>query len=89
MPQNLNRRYRVLRAELIARLGGSCVFCGGDEKLEFHHPHGKNWRSRDINGVTRLHRYENDYERGNLELRCKLHHDELRKKEVYEEPVPF
>lgn len=66
--QILVRRSNALKI----KLGGVCVQCGETDldELEFHHPHGKNWRSRDVSRFERLRRYEQDAAAGLVELLC-------------------
>lgn len=66
------RRRNLLREEL----GGVCKKCGSRNRLEFHHPHGRAWKPREVNRWTRIARYWRDYFAGNLELRCHSCHME-------------
>jgi len=67
--QHASRAFRK-RAELIRRLGGQCRVCGSTDRLELHHPHGRDWTPRRHNRWTRINHYWRDWEQGNLELLC-------------------
>ena len=58
------RIYRLRRADLVARMGGRCVYCGAIANLEFHHPYGRTWDLRRVNRLQRLKRYEQDWRAG-------------------------
>jgi hypothetical protein len=70
MPHDKSWRHQK-KAELIAAMGGRCVECGTEENLQFDHKYVKTWRSRDLYANQRIRRYIEEYEAGNLELRCK------------------
>jgi len=62
--------YTARRMQLITDLGGRCENCGAIEKLEFDHPHGREWTPRKHDVLTRLKKYAADYAAGNLRLLC-------------------
>lgn len=64
------RKHRKLR--LIAKLGGKCVVCGESDVslLEFHHKYGKNWTSNQVWSNQRIRIYEQEAEKGLIELLC-------------------
>jgi len=59
------------RDALLKKMGGACQQCGQVEKLEFHHPYGRDWIARSMNPYLRMNHYERDFAEGNLELLCK------------------
>jgi len=65
------RSAREFRRSLIQVLGGRCILCGRSRRLEFHHPHGRDWTANRMNQMQRLRMYWRDYHLGNLELLCK------------------
>jgi 5-methylcytosine-specific restriction endonuclease McrA len=65
------RSVRIRRAKLIALLGGKCVLCGTDEKLEFdHYPNGRTRNIVKVCQLTCIQRYEKEYKEGKLRLLC-------------------
>jgi hypothetical protein len=72
MPELLKRRRKLL----IIKLGGMCISCGSRHNLEFHHPNGKSWRSRQYGPMTRLKIYEREIEEGLIELLCDTCHND-------------
>lgn len=88
--KNKNDRYRwhtlsgslrKRKLRIVEKLGGCCVVCGETDidLLEFHHPAGKNWRSRDCSRTQRLKRYEEDADAGLVELLCDSCHNDNSK----------
>jgi len=71
IPDIINKQ----RAALIELMGGTCISCGSSEDLEFHHPNGKNWRSKDLSQFQRMRKYEEDASNGELELLCDACHN--------------
>lgn len=61
-----------LREKLRAVLGGRCSNpkCRTTERLEFHHPEGRNWEPREKNLLQRMRLYWRDHDRGLLALLC-------------------
>ncbi len=75
--QRSKAMYHRRRAALIARLGGKCVYPGCDEteRLELHHEdNGARRHWRQMNRWTRIKHYEEDAEKGMIQLLCHAHH---------------
>lgn len=71
---NTRRRekYKADRAGFIAELGGQCVDCGTDERLEFDHEYQRDWQPRDHARWVRLNKYRRDHDEGRtIVLRCR------------------
>lgn len=64
-----------LRTALIRDMGGCCTRCGSRTRLELHHPHGRDWKTRTVSRIQRISLYRRDWESGNLILLCKPCHD--------------
>jgi 5-methylcytosine-specific restriction endonuclease McrA len=64
------RRYRRMREELLAELGGKCMVCASEKKLEFDHPKGRDYRVEKLSPWMRIKRYRADLEAGNLRILC-------------------
>jgi hypothetical protein len=64
-------RLDVRRNFLIISLGGKCRLCRSTENIELDHPNGKDWEARKLSPQMRMKRYEEDNERGQLDLLCK------------------
>jgi len=60
-------------------MGGKCRNCGSIDNLERHHPYGRTWKKRSYNMLSKIKRYERDFNEGNLVLVCKKCHEELHK----------
>jgi 5-methylcytosine-specific restriction endonuclease McrA len=70
-----HRKFRrllpVRRQALIDKLGGKCTICGSIKKLEFdHYPKRCDFDHNKLSQWTRLKRYEQDAEAGNLRILC-------------------
>ena len=59
------------RAALIHFLGGKCIKCGSQEKLEFDHPDGRDWICRSKNRWQRMILYWRDARAGKVRLLCR------------------
>jgi 5-methylcytosine-specific restriction endonuclease McrA len=68
-----NQLAALRRAALIQALGGCCVKCGTDKRLEFDHkdPATRTWQAKSLNQYMRLIRYEQDAAAGLIQLLCK------------------
>lgn len=71
-----HKRFRqqlpLRRQALINKLGNKCNVCGLEYNLEFdHYPKRCEFTHKKLSRWTRLKRYEEDYEKGNLRLLCK------------------
>jgi 5-methylcytosine-specific restriction endonuclease McrA len=64
------RRAKEIKAELIEKLGGKCMKCGGEEALEFDHLFQRTWICRSINIYRRYLRYKKEAAEGSLQLLC-------------------
>ncbi len=64
--RNARRRRRIL----IEALGGCCANCGTTEDLELHHTEPRTWRARDHASWHRQVKYEEDWEKGILQVLC-------------------
>ena len=72
--QDVARRTRArvvrLRAQLIARLGGTCSDCGTTDDLSFDHPYGRDWIMNKKSQLGRLLIIRQEIADGRVELRC-------------------
>jgi hypothetical protein len=61
-----------LREALLDDMGAVCVKCGEKRrvKLEFDHPHGRDYDPTALNRWRRLARYRLDWQVGNLRVLC-------------------
>ncbi len=61
-----------LREWLRAKLGGRCTDekCRATDRLEFHHPEGRDWEPSQKNLMQRMRLYLRDWKRGQLTLLC-------------------
>ena len=73
----VKRTYHKKRGILIAQMGGYCVRCGSEDKLEFHHTEEHEWLARKMNRLTRQRYYEIDYYSCILVLLCHECHLEI------------
>ena len=64
--------YRRRRAALINRMGGVCSKCGSRFRLEFNHQVERDWQPREVSRGRRMDLYERDFERGELDLLCRI-----------------
>jgi hypothetical protein len=65
---------RKKRAALLVELGNTCAREGcEDTRLEFHHPHGRDWDPAKLSRWQRMIQYARDAAAGNLTLLCKSH----------------
>ena len=53
------------------QMGGRCERCGSREKLQFHHPYGRDWDPTKVNRWVRIARYRREANNGLLTLLCK------------------
>jgi 5-methylcytosine-specific restriction endonuclease McrA len=65
---------RRKRRELIAELGGKCVWCGETEyeKLTFDHKFGKDWSARGKSTDQRMARYVKEAKEDKLQILCHI-----------------
>ena len=64
-------RHARIRAECIAKLGGSCVNCGSTESLEFHH---RSPRHKEFGRIPSLNERDRKRELKKCELLCSRCH---------------
>jgi hypothetical protein len=69
---------REARKRLVVELGAKCVKCGGRRRLEFHHPHGRDWPAAKVSSKGRLQRYRREAREGKVVLRCFKCHERGR-----------
>ncbi len=80
--ERYQRMWRRRKAALLAKLGGKCRKCGATEDLHFHHTVGRSWgRPGRLSMASRVKRYEEDAERGELELLCRSCHEDVHRAE--------
>lgn len=65
------RRSKEIRAALVEKLGGCCVECGSDRRLEFDHIYGTTVQLDRLSGYDRILLYRKEAEQGLLQLLCK------------------
>lgn len=64
---------RRARRDLVALLGGKCAECGTTRRLEFDHPHGRDYDPARLSRWSRIARYRRDAAAGNLRVLCRSH----------------
>lgn len=67
------KKYKADRLELISQLGGKCVRCEETRprRLEFHHIRERTWVARELSRWSRMKRYREEAEAGEIELLCR------------------
>jgi len=66
-----NAAYRRGRKALIVAMGGKCSLCPRRSKLEFDHPHGRDWSPSRTSRWVRLARYKREWSAGLIRLLCR------------------
>lgn len=80
--------YRKEMDALIKDMGGKCVKCGSEERLEVDHIYGRDWDLKKVHIVQRVRKYRGEWEQGKTRLLCK-HCNMFRWKEEDYNDVPF
>lgn len=62
--------YHRRKARLMAEMGGVCVKCGTDRRLEFDHIIGIGWDASAIAARRRVARYRKDWKASLLQVLC-------------------
>lgn len=85
----VNQLAALRRAALVQALGGCCVRCGTDKRLEFDHtdPMTRTWEAKSMNQYMRLIRYEQDAALGLIQLLCRR--DNAAKGQRRDVELPF
>lgn len=60
-----------MRAEMIAQLGGKCVWCGETRDLEFDHIQPRDYSARRLSWLQRINRYREEMKEGKIQLLCR------------------
>src|SRR3990167_2621888 len=65
------RKARQIRKFIFDRLGRVCRKCGGKRRIEFDHPRGRTWKTKDFSNVSRMKMYLQDFKAGKLSVLCR------------------
>lgn len=82
------RLSREIRQQLIEQLGGCCVECGSDRRLEFDHIFGTTWDHSKMSGYDRVRRYKAEADEGLIQLLCKRCNQRKGRPKVAQAPAP-
>ena len=64
------RNYHKRRSKLIKKLGGECAKCGRKRNLTFDHLKPRTWSCRKLARWVRIKRYEEEAEKGLIQVLC-------------------
>jgi hypothetical protein len=75
--KRLREQAALIRWWLLQKLGDYCTLCGSVDRLEFDHPHGRDYELCAISPYQRMQRYLKDWAAGDLRVLCKACNQKL------------